>query len=129
MNSGPGSTRARALGAIVMFLGVALGAFATHALRAVLSPASLKTFETGVTYQLAHGLAILCLSSLPRAERVITLFAVGIAAFSGSLYLFALTGQKWLVGITPLGGVCFLSGWALLAWQSIRPPEPVQDLP
>jgi len=48
------------------------------------------------------------------------LFILGILLFSGSLYVLALSGIRWLGAITPLGGVAFLAGWALLAWSMLR---------
>jgi uncharacterized membrane protein YgdD (TMEM256/DUF423 family) len=108
-------------------LGVALGAFGAHALRGRLSPDLLAIFETGVRYQVYHALALIAVvvaigrwpaSSLPVAAG--WLFVAGIFVFSGSLYLLALTGQRWLGAITPLGGVAFLGGWLslmIVAWR------------
>jgi len=101
---------------------VALGAFAAHALKAKLSPDMLAVFETGVRYQMYHAFA-LCAAAWgfarwqsPRFIYAGGLFAAGIVVFSGSLYLLALTGTRWLGAITPLGGLAFLAGWLCLAW-------------
>lgn len=114
------------LGALFALLGVALGAFGAHALRATLSPADLATFETGVRYQMYHafGLVVAAWATSRWAGTPVTvagwLFVVGIVVFSGSLYTLVLTGQRWLGAVTPLGGLCFLLGWALLAWSAFR---------
>jgi uncharacterized membrane protein YgdD (TMEM256/DUF423 family) len=109
------------LGCIFGFLGVGAGAFGAHALRARLPADLLAVFETGARYQMYHALALLAVATI--ASRAPTgaasaagwLFTAGIVLFSGSLYLLALTGTRWLGAITPLGGVCFLAGWAALA--------------
>ena len=123
------------IGAIYGFLGVALGAFGAHALRDRISPEWLSVYQTGVQYHLIHALALLFVGVLTdrltgtaaRTARLSgTLFAVGILLFSGSLYALALTGFRKLGIITPFGGVCFLTGWALLAVAvSRREREPV----
>jgi uncharacterized membrane protein YgdD (TMEM256/DUF423 family) len=115
-----------ALGSVFGLLGVALGAFGAHALRGSLDALGLATFETGVRYQLVHALALLAVSwAVTRwpgstAAAAGWLFAAGIVLFSGSLYALVLTGQRWMGAVTPLGGVCFLAGWALLAWGAWR---------
>ena len=113
------------LGGLAGFLGVALGAFGAHALRARLSPQSLEVFETGVRYQMYHALALLIVAlALVRLDGWIVrtagwLFVIGIVLFSGSLYAVALTGVRTFGAITPIGGVAFLAGWALLVWAAI----------
>ena len=114
------------LGTVLAFLGVALGAFGAHALRDRLGPAGVATYRTGTEYHLVHALAILVLSALAgralderRAIQVGLLFTAGILLFSGSLYALAITGVRALGAITPLGGLCFLSGWAVL-FSSVR---------
>lgn len=116
-----------ALGAINGLLAVAFGAFAAHALRDLLSAGMLATFQTGVDYQAMHALALLAVGILGRHSGRLRLlqwsgwaFASGILLFSGSLYILALTDIRWLGAITPLGGLAFLAGWALLAWQAVR---------
>ena len=104
------------------FLGVALGAFGAHALKARLPPDMLAVFETGVRYQMYHVFALLAAAwAWGRwPSRIFAaaswLFGAGIIIFSGSLYLLALTGLRWLGAITPLGGLAFLAGWLCLAW-------------
>ncbi len=115
------------LAALAGFTGVALGAFAAHGLKGQLGAQYLAVFQTGVHYQLIHALALFGVALL--AERLPgrllkaagNLFAVGILLFSGSLYLLALSGIGKLGMITPLGGLCFLSGWlclGLAAWRA-----------
>jgi uncharacterized membrane protein YgdD (TMEM256/DUF423 family) len=109
------------LGALAGFVGVALGAFGAHALRAQLSADHLAAFETGVRYQLVHALALLLVGLLigRRPARLTTVagwcFAVGIVLFSGSLYVLTLTGMTAVGIVTPVGGLSFLAGWACLA--------------
>ena len=101
------------LAAILGFTGVALGAFGAHGLKDVLAAnGTAAIWQTAVLYQLVHAVA-----SLWAAEHrpvVARLWAAGIVVFSGSLYALALTNIRWLGAITPVGGVLFLIGWALL---------------
>lgn len=107
------------LAALSGFVSVAAGAFGAHALKTVLSPAPLAAWQTAVQYQMFHTLALLAVVALPvaatrqRLARVAGwLFVGGIALFSGSLYLLALTGVRWWGAVTPVGGTLFLAGWA-----------------
>ena len=114
------------LGALFGFLGVGLGAFGAHALRGSLSPDDLATFETGVRYQMYHALGLVAVawvqSRWPGTGVLAAgwLFTAGIVVFSGSLYTLVLTGERWLGAVTPVGGLAFLTGWALLAWTAFR---------
>ncbi|AZF29175.1 DUF423 domain-containing protein [Pseudomonas sp. R2-60-08W] len=114
------------LAAFFGFTGVALGAFAAHALKNRLSADYLAIFHTGVTYQLVHTLALFGVALLAAhiPGRLVTWagisFVVGIVLFCGSLYLLTLTGISKLGIITPFGGLAFLLGWfflGLLAWR------------
>lgn len=102
------------------FLAVAAGAFGAHALRAKLTPELLAVWETGARYQMYHALGLLAVAMVTsRAASGMGaaagwLFTAGVVLFSGSLYLLAFTGTRWLGAITPLGGVCFLAGWVAL---------------
>jgi len=115
-----------ATGAAFACLAVALGAFGAHGLKARVTPETLAVFETGVRYHMYHALALLAVGSLasrapsPLASAAGWLFVAGIAIFSGSLYAMTFTGARWLGAITPLGGVCFIAGWALLAVAALR---------
>ena len=114
------------LAALFGFTGVALGAFASHALKSQLSAAYLAVFQTGVQCQMLHALALLgvALLSLHRPGRLLTvaggLFVVGILLFSGSLYLLTLSGVGRLGMITPIGGMSFLAGWLCLGLAGWR---------
>ncbi|QJC52106.1 DUF423 domain-containing protein [Paenibacillus albicereus] len=109
------------LGAAFLFLGVAVGAFGAHALKARLAGDAGKNYQTGVLYHLLHGVGIVAVGATPLAatssllQAAVWLFAAGIVLFSGSLYALSLSGVKKLGAITPLGGLAFLAGWALVA--------------
>jgi len=117
------------LGSISGFLSVALGAFGAHALKEKLDEYSLGIFHTGVTYQTTHALALVLFALLlkwyPDSSGLVWAgwcFVAGTLIFSGSLYTLAMTGIKVLGAITPIGGVLFLVGWALLAilaWKTV----------
>ena len=114
-----------ALGALFVGIGIALGAFGAHALRARVGADLLGTFETGVRYQVYHGLVIMIVALA--ADRwdfawqpVMTLFAAGIVVFAGSLYILALTGTRAWGAVTPIGGAFFLLGWGVLSWSVLR---------
>jgi uncharacterized membrane protein YgdD (TMEM256/DUF423 family) len=101
---------------------VALGAFAAHGLRSRLVPDMLSVFEIGARYQMYHALALLGVA-LAHARWPTTaiavaawLFVAGTLVFSGSLYVMAVTGQRWLGAVTPFGGAAFIAGWIALAW-------------
>lgn len=114
------------LGAVLAGVAVAAGAFGAHGLRGRLAPDMLAIFETGVRYQMYHALALLVVGLLASRAPTPTLtlagwcFVAGVVIFSGSLYVLALTGTRWLGAITPLGGLAFLAGWALLAMAAWR---------
>ncbi|HAZ61490.1 MAG TPA: DUF423 domain-containing protein [Gammaproteobacteria bacterium] len=124
------------IGAILMAIGVMAGAFGAHGLRAHLSADLLAIYQTGVLYHLVHALAITALGGLrlvlARAGReaamplqrglghVCLLLCLGVSVFSGSLYALALTGERWLGMVTPVGGVAFIAGWLLLAVVGVR---------
>jgi len=110
------------IGAVSALIAVAAGAFGAHALRSRLEPASLAIFETGARYQMYHALGLIAvafaLSQWPAARTAVWagwLFVAGTMLFSGSLYLLALTGVRWLGAVTPLGGLAFMLGWICLA--------------
>ncbi len=112
------------LGCLSAGLAVALGAFGAHALKTRLDAGLLATFEVGVRYQLAHALALLAVAwactRWPGGAVNASgwLFVAGTVLFSGSLYVLALTGVRWLGAVTPLGGVAWLAAWACLAWAA-----------
>lgn len=116
------------LSALFMFLGVGAGAFGAHALAAYFTryPHLAGTYETAVRYHTLHALALLGVAwATTRWPGALTnwagyLLTAGIVIFAGSLYLLVFTRVRWLGAITPIGGVAFLAGWALLllaAWR------------
>ena len=111
------------IGAGFGFLGVAIGAFAAHMLKQKLPPDLFDIFEVGVRYHMYHALAIVAVGLAAAQWSGNTIgwsgwaFTAGILIFSGSLYVLALTGTRWLGAITPIGGLAFLVGWALLAYH------------
>ena len=115
-----------ATGAALCGLGVLLGAFGAHGLRARVTPEMLAVFETGVRYHLVHGLALLAVAWAAGRwpSGLITaagwLFVIGVIIFSGSLYVLSITGIRWLGAITPIGGLCFTVGWLVLAIGAMR---------
>lgn len=116
------------LGAVAGGSAVGLGAFGAHALRERLAESALATWQTAVTYQFTHALALLAVAILLRlgfgAERSLTIagagFFIGMVLFSGSLYLLALGGPRWLGPVTPIGGLAFIVGWVALAVAAVR---------
>ena len=114
------------LGALSAGVAVVAGAFAAHGLRARLAPELLAVFETGARYQMYHAFGLLAvawaLERWPASGAAVAgwLFVAGTLLFSGSLYLLALGGPRWLGAVTPLGGLCFIAGWAMLAWAAGR---------
>ncbi|WP_339725011.1 DUF423 domain-containing protein [uncultured Paraglaciecola sp.] len=114
------------IAAFSAMLSVVLGAFAAHGLKSKLSETLLNTFQTGVQYQMYHSLALILLvilyRQMPQPLLVYSagFMIAGIVLFSGSLYLLALTQVKWFGPITPLGGLCFIVGWALLLAAALK---------
>jgi len=115
------------LGAISGCLAVGLGAFGAHALKEMLSEGSMTgTWETASRYHLVHSVMMLLPLSVPESGwKPAWLFFVGNLLFSGSLYVMALTGIKMLGMVTPLGGLCFIAGWLMLAFQTQHGEKPV----
>src|SRR5512132_789196 len=111
-----------ALGGLIGFLGVGLGAFGAHALKGHMEADMLATFEIGVRYQMYHALALLAVgwACTRWPGTVLTasgwLFVAGTIVFSGSLYALSLGGMRWLGAVTPIGGLALLAGWLCLAW-------------
>ena len=113
-------------GAIFGFLSVALGAFGAHSLRNFLDDYGKSIYEKAVMYQMFHTMALFAVGGLLHSTKKASLsiaawgFFLGILLFSGSLYLMAVTGMKWLGAITPIGGLSFLFGWAWLIFAISR---------
>lgn len=119
-------------GASFGFLAVAVGAFGAHALEDFLSVGQKHTWETGVNYQFYHALGLLFLGSYLRKhdkaewlKRAGWCWLIGTVFFSGSLYLLACRDMLkfptgWIGPVTPIGGLLFLSGWAMVGWFFIK---------
>ncbi|HYE90322.1 MAG TPA: DUF423 domain-containing protein [Terriglobales bacterium] len=112
------------LGATAGFTAVALGAFAAHGLKSRLPADLFDVFEVGARYHMYHALALFAVAWMAArapggaASAAGWLFVAGIVLFSGSLYALALTGIRPLGAIAPIGGACFLAGWAALGWAA-----------
>ena len=116
---------------ILLALAVAIGAFGAHGLKAHLSTEMLQTYKTGVEYHFYHALGLLLIGilsiSFPSGllNWSAILLTIGIILFSGSLYVLAITGIKWLGAITPFGGLSFIAGWVLL-FVAVLKKMPIQ---
>ena len=108
------------IGAISGCLVVILGAFGAHGLKDILDEYGKSIYEKAVLYHMFHTMAILVLGLIEKIQPEMQLslagwaFLIGIILFSGSLYILAVTGFKWMGMITPIGGVFFIIGWVLL---------------
>lgn len=110
-------------------IAVVLGALGAHALEKYITLEQLKSFETGVRYQMYHALALLIVAALPmissKTKKVVFyLFTIGVILFSLSIYLLS-TASIWnmnfsfLGPVTPVGGLLLISGWSFLLWKII----------
>lgn len=115
------------LGALFALLAVMAGAFGAHGLRGVIDERGLEVFQTAVTYQIYHSLALILVAILPVAglsRRLLGIaagfFVAGILLFSGSLYLLVLTDLRWMGPVTPVGGIGFMVGWILALMAGFR---------
>jgi uncharacterized membrane protein YgdD (TMEM256/DUF423 family) len=121
-----------ALGSVLMALAVAAGAFGAHGLRNRLDAYSMSVYEKAVFYHFVHALGILLIALLARTgaitvsgqARAAWLLFIGIVVFSGSLYALAVSGIRILGAITPIGGVAFIAGWLVLAYEATRVQRP-----
>jgi len=115
------------LGSLSALIGVGMGAFGAHGLKAVLTPEMMAVYQTGVTYQMWHSLALIGIAIIRHQNPASGLLAwagwlmfSGILLFSGSLYLLALTHSLELGRITPIGGASFLAAWLLISIYSTQ---------
>lgn len=113
-------------GALLMSLGVLLGAFGAHVLQSQLEPRRFASFQTGVEYQVIHALGLLVIGLVARVTGETArlrwsarLMLAGIALFSGAIYLMTAGAPRWLGMVAPIGGVSFMAAWALLAWDAL----------
>jgi uncharacterized membrane protein YgdD (TMEM256/DUF423 family) len=108
------------LAAVSGFVAVAVGAFAAHG---VADPVARDWLRTGATYGFMHTMATFACATFMsigarRARLAPAFFLSGVVLFSGSLYAMALGAPRWLGAVTPLGGLAFLAGWAILVWAA-----------
>ena len=108
--------------ALAGLLAVMLGAFGAHGLRDLLARNATATlWEKAVFYHFIHAVMLYVLAGRrPFPALAWWAFLAGVVVFSGSLYLLAVTGERWLGAVTPVGGVGFIIGWTALAWQTGR---------
>ena len=110
-------------GALLILVGIILGAFGAHSLKKVVDASQVLSFETGVRYQIYHGFALIILGAnsdrlLVHSKWVIRLMLIGVAVFSLSIYLLVLQGpmgvsMKFLGPITPIGGLLLILAWGI----------------
>lgn len=118
------------IASLLAMLAIVMGAFGAHGLKPLISPDSLAVFQTGVTYQMYHALALLALALIPgleikKVKGVFRFFVFGTFFFSGSLYFLALKSLlpfsvSFLAPVTPIGGLLLIFGWAQLAYSVIK---------
>jgi len=118
------------IGALYGLLAVIFGAFGAHALKKSFSEDQLKSFETGVKYQMYHAIVLLILGfnlNLTTAieEYMIYCFILGTFLFSFSIYALTLSASKGkklkiLGPITPIGGLLLTIGWGMLLYSFIQ---------
>ena len=124
------SQRFLVIGSILAGCGVAAGAFGAHALKEILDAPMLQVFETATRYVMYHAFGLCVVSwAIDRypgqgLEKSAWLFLLGILLFSGSLYVVSLAGIRWVGAVTPIGGLAFMAGWALLGWGVWRAARP-----
>ncbi|HXX85887.1 MAG TPA: DUF423 domain-containing protein [Casimicrobiaceae bacterium] len=113
--------------AVALAAAVALGAFGAHALKVRLAPESFAVYQTAVQYHFWHALGLLAVGILMTQWATAQglawaawLLIAGLILFSGSLYLLAVTGARWLGALTPIGGGAFIAAWLVLAWAALR---------
>ncbi|MBK5210427.1 MAG: DUF423 domain-containing protein [Flavobacteriaceae bacterium] len=107
-------------------LAVVFGAFGAHALKKILSEEQLKSFETGVKYQMYHAVVLLIIGfnfnlATTSEKYMVYSFMAGILLFSFSIYGLVISSAKnkkltFLGPITPLGGLFLIIGWSLLGY-------------
>ena len=121
MQASSTSVRFIRLGALMMALAIALGAFGAHGLKKIIEPEMLTVFQTGVQYHFYHALGLIFIGLIANIQiddkrlRLSGWFMLaGITIFSGSLYIMTITGIKWLGAITPIGGFLFILSWIVL---------------
>ena len=110
------------IAAIMGALGVALGAFGAHGLKAILSPELLETYKTGILYHLIHSVVLLALSLNTKynLKGAYYFLLAGIILFSFSLYVYTLTSITAFAMITPVGGILLILGWTSIVISVVK---------
>jgi uncharacterized membrane protein YgdD (TMEM256/DUF423 family) len=108
------------LAALSAFISVAVGAFAAHGVN---DPRAQELLKTGAQYEFMHAIAVIASASLrqlgaSRARFAPAAFLSGSVLFSGSLYALAFGAPRWVGLLTPIGGLLFLVGWAVMMWAA-----------
>ena len=125
------SARWIGVGALLLMFAVGTGAFGAHGLRGRIDDYALQIYEKAVFYHITHALGIILVAIISHsglisgnaAEKIALILLIGVFLFSGSLYLLAVTGIRWLGAITPLGGSAFIFAWGYLAWHTLVPSK------
>lgn len=112
------------MGAVLGLLGVAAGAFGAHGLQDSVDARGIEIWKTGAHYQQLHAVVLVAIGLGARTSSrplgiATTLLTLGVVLFSGSLYAMALGAPKVLGAVAPVGGLCFMAGWAALALHSL----------
>ncbi len=115
-------------GGVMLALGVGIGAFGAHGLQGKLDAYSMDIYQRAVLYHYIHALGLLLIGALAASNAISPTLArwagllllIGIVFFSGSLYILALTGNRTWGAVTPIGGVCFIAGWVVLAVSGLK---------
>lgn len=106
--------------------GVAAGAYASHGLSIWANAGQVEYFQLAVTYQLFHSITLLviCILTIYKNNFFLLIskmaFLLGIILFSGSLYLYVLTGSKPFAAATPIGGMLLIAGWLSVAIAMLK---------
>lgn len=109
------------IGVFLAATGITLGALGAHALKEILIPEKLLSFQTGIRYQMYHAISILILALNAnkfnqKLNRSLSLMTLGVCLFSFSIYFLSLQdvldlNLRFLGPITPVGGVLMIIGW------------------
>lgn len=116
-----------AVGALIMALAIAMGAFGAHALQSVLSEKALNTYKTGQEYLIISGFSLLSLGFMDsfrpdkRFKTIAWTMGVGAVIFTGTLMLISLAGIRWAGAITPIGGALLIGSWLATAYVVLKP--------
>ncbi len=105
---------------------VMLGAFGAHYLNTILNSDQMSIFETATRYQMYHAIVLTAIGLVLIDKKTkilnysILAFILGTVLFSGTLYLYVVTGIIFFAIITPVGGLSLILGWILLLYYAIK---------